>query len=337
MSAFLIPAVFRKVVTLCCIILLLFLFLLCRHEEYHRRTAVLGHCSECQDTGKLKDQLAVYSFPSEILGPRVLNESKIREKTPVNMKLKNRKSRGKIKVTHKKLSINLVVIPFLNYSRGTVEKISRRKQEYRTVMQRNLNHPLVNSIHLLTTDPLETMREFNNFTNQEKMIVAKVKSIAKMRDPFEYISLYLVGKDVIYANADIYLGTGFDRVDPLVMSRQSILYSLTRQVSDKEKCRHSDFCREHKYIGSHDTFLFHLKKPLTEDFLMHLDFPLPSAGMESVLMWAFETELRYCVLNPCRILETFHLHCSELRSRRIRVNRNGKAKRSPFTNRLTCR
>ena len=74
----------------------------------------------------------------------------------------------------------------------TGEDIVKREQEYRNVMQRNLNHPLVNSVHVLTTDPQETMRHFNNFTKQEKMIVTKVKSIAWMRDPFEYISLHLV-------------------------------------------------------------------------------------------------------------------------------------------------
>ena len=56
-----------------------------------------------------------------------------------------------------------------------------------------------------------------------------------MRDPFEYFSLHLVGKDAMYANADIYLGDGFDLVDPEVMSHQNIMYALSRQVSDKVK------------------------------------------------------------------------------------------------------
>ena len=270
------------------------------------------------------DQLAIQLFPSETTGPSIKMTSKELVKN---------------KTAHKRLSIDLVIVPFLKYSEASSEIIIKREQEYRTVMQRNLNHPLVNRLHVLTTDPQETMRCFNNFTNQEKMIVAKVKR-AWMRDPFEYISLHLVGKDAMYANADIYLGDGFDLVDPEVMSNQNIMYSLTRQVSyNKDNCtnKKSDFCRERVYEGSHDTFLFRLRKPLTEDFLENLEYDLGSPGMENVLMWAFETKLNYCILNPCRILETFHLHCSELRSpKKIRVNIGIKSKSSPPTRKLAC-
>ena len=297
------------------IVLLLFLGL---YQEYHRE---IVHCSGCRGTGD--DQLAFYL------------ETTFRESSSEKL--------GKNKTTHKKLSIDLVIVPFLKYGNASRGKLTKREQEYRTVMQRNLNHPLVNRVHVLTTDPQETMRHFNNFTNQEKMIVTKVKSIARMRDPFEYISLHLVGKDAMYANADIYLGDGFDLVDPEVMSHQNIMYALSRQVSDKDRCRQKNFynkdrCRELKYIGSHDAFLFRLKKPLTEDFLEILKFNLPNLGMERVIMWAFHTKLKYCILNPCRILETFHLHCSGLRSHRKQpVNNATNSVKSPFTNKLVCR
>ena len=308
----------RILVLLDSIALLLFLGL---YKEYHREVV---HCSGCSGTSD--DQLAIYL------------ETTVRESPSEDL--------GKNKTTHKKLSIDLVIVPFLKYSKASGVnrgKLTEREQEYRTVMQRNLNHPLVNSVHVLTTDPQETLRHFNNFTNQEKMIVSKVKSIAWMRDPFEYISLHLVGKDAMYANADIYLGDGFDLVDPEVMSHQNIMYSLSRQVSDKDKCRqknlyNKDRCRELKYKGSHDAFLFRLKKPLTEVFLQSLKFSLPSLGMERVIMWAFQTKLKYCILNPCHILETFHLHCSGLRSHRKRpVNNATNSVQSPFTKKLVCK
>ena len=301
-----------------CAVLLLTLLFLWHYAEYQR----VIHCSECRETDKIRDGPSLWNEPSS----------------------KASKELEKDKATHKRLSISLVVILFLKYSKKSgvnSENIVKREQEYRTVMQRNLNHPQVNRVHVLTTDPEETLAHFNNFTNQEKMLVAKVKSIAWLRDPLEYISLHLIGKDVMYANADIYLGDGFDLVDPEVMSHQNIMYSLTRQISKKERCRHktlynTDLCREHKYGGSHDTFLFRLKRPLTEDFLRNFEFTPGSLGMENVLMWAFETKLKYCILNPCRILETFHLHCSELRSPRKWVSSGKKNGRSPFTKKLTC-
>ena len=307
------------------IALLLVLFYLQRYGNY---------CPDCLETD---DQLAVHSYTKVDESNRELSSKKTSLKEPSS------KEPRKSKTTHKKLSIDLVIVPFLKYSKASGvnrEKLIKREQEYRTVMQRNLNHPQVSRLHVLTTDPQETMRHFNNFTNQEKMIVAKVKSIAWTRHPFEYISLHLIGKDAMFANGDIYLGDGFNLVDPEVMSHQDIMYALTRQIAYNERCTpksvyNTDLCREYNYIGSHDTFLFHLKEPLTEDFLENLEFTPGFSGMENVIIWLFKTKLNYCVLNPCRILETFHLHCSGLRTPRKRVDAN-RSGHSPFTNNLTC-
>ena len=106
---------------------------------------------------KLHDQLPLQSSPSKV-------------------KTEDSNTSKELGTVCKKLSINLVtIIPFL-VNNVTSEDIVKREQEYRTAMQRNLNHPLVN-IHVLTTDPQETIRHFNNFTNQEKMIVTKVNII----------------------------------------------------------------------------------------------------------------------------------------------------------------
>ena len=305
-----------KMLPFYCIVLFLTLLCLWRYEDYRR------------NSGEMND----------------LRSYTLETKVDKSNRQPSSKEQGKNKTTHKKLSIDLVIVPFLKYSKAygvSREKLTEREQEYRTVMHRNLNHPLVNRLHVLTTDPQETLRHFNNFTNQEKMIVAKVKSIDWMRHPFEYISLHLIGKDVMFANADIYLGDGFDLVDPEVMSHQNIMYALTRQIAYNEGCKYkslfnTDLCREHKYIGSHDTFLFRLKKPLTEDFLENLEFTPGSLGMENVLIWAFKAKLNYCVLNPCRILQTFHLHCSGLRTPRKWVAGDTKNGQSQFTKKLAC-
>ena len=177
------------------------------------------------------------------------------------------------------LSINMVIIPYLRYINASDEAILEREKEYKTCLQRNLNHDLVSHIHLLTTNAQETLQRFNDLPNQDKLIVSEVKSIDLARDPFEYISQNLVGKDVMFANADNYLGGGWDRVDPLVMSRQKIMYAVTRQVAQEEKCNVPnvksfsgiDMCFDMRYIGSHDALLFRLTEPLTEEFLKELE------------------------------------------------------------------
>ena len=234
------------------------------------------------------------------------------------------------------LSINLVVIPYLHYN-TTDERILEREEEYKTCLKRNLNHDLISRVHVLTTNAQKTLQHFKDLPNQNKLIVSEVKSVDLARDPWEYISQNLVGKDVMFANADIYLGGGFDRVDALLMSRQKIMYPLTRRGAREEKCGMADYCLDKPYIGSHDVFLFRLIEPLPEQFFKELEFGLVSLGMENIVIGLFQNMLKYCTLNPCTILETFHFHCSNLRSNKgRRVNTAGKSGLSGFTKKLVC-
>ncbi len=128
---------------------------------------------------------------------------------------------------------------------------------------------------------------------------------------------------MVFASADVYLGAGFDRVDPVVMDQQKIMYSVSRHLAP-EPCGRKrinkwnrpylfkDMCQEYK--GSHDVFLFRLHQPLPEEFLQKLKFDAVRYGAEARMIWLFKNVLKYCVLNPCTILETFHHHCSGLRT-----------------------
>ena len=246
------------------------------------------------------------------------------------------------------LSIHMVVVPFLDYTNISTENILAREAEYKYVLQKNLDHPLVQCVHVLTTNYTETFKKFQDLTNRHKMLVKEVESVDLTRVPFEYISQNLVGEDAMYANADIYLGEGFELVDPAVMIRQKIMYALTRQVKPEERCgvnrtfTDTDKCLEAPYIGSHDVFLFRLKKSLPDTFLKELEFKLPSLGMENVIVWHFQHKLGYCVLNPCSILESFHYHCSNVRSRdtnspiKVRVDTRNNKGLAPFTTSLNC-
>lgn len=248
------------------------------------------------------------------------------------------------KLNDSALSINMVIVPFLDYD-APEERILWRQREYKYVMRKNLVHPLVQCIHILTTNYTSSVNLFKDLPNQRKLHVVEQSSIETTQIPFQYISDNLVGKDVMFANADIYLGEGFHHIDPQVMDQKKILYSLTRRVSPEERCNldkryitDTDLCTEKSYTGSHDVFLFRLHEPLPESFLKDLNFVLASPGVENVLIWLFKRNLHYCVLNPCTILETFHYHCSNLRNTegKIRVNNHGKSGTSPFTTKLVC-
>ena len=258
-------------------------------------------------------------------------------------------------IKNRSLAIHMVVVPYFSYGKVPEDQILERQEEYRTALQRNLNHKFVSRVHVLTTSAKDTMERFKGLANHSKLVVAEVSSIELMRDLWEYISQNLVGKDAMFANADIYLGDGFELVDPLLMAEQKIVYVLTRQVAESERCpgvstkkngkgreKYVNLCLDQRYIGSHDSFLLHLTEPLPGEALGEMEFLLPSLGMENVLLWIFQTMLKFCTLNPCRTLEIFHFHCSYLHNgyERPRVDRkNGVIWRhavAPFTEKLLC-
>ena len=233
--------------------------------------------------------------------------------------------------------MELVTVHHLHYDTSD-EVLQKREKEYMTVLKRNLNHDLVKSIRVLTTDAKEFMQRIKNLelSNQSKLLTVELKSVNLLRDVFEYISQNLVGIDVMYLHGDIYLGSGFNLVDPAVIRENKTMYALTRQVKKEEACGEKDKCVEIDYIGSHDAFLFHLTEPIPESALKDLEFTNSSWGMENIVIWIFKTKLKYCVLNPCSVLEVFHLHCSNLRNHRVRVNNDKNTGLSPFTKELVC-
>lgn len=241
------------------------------------------------------------------------------------------------------LAIHMVIVPFLGYEaleNATLE----RMEDYKLCLRKNLAHPQVERVHILTTNSADTLARFKEFASNSKVLISEVRSVDKFRDCWDYISQNLIGRDVIYANADIYLGGGFDKVDAVVMDRQRIMYTLSRQVAPEHEVTCGKTSKEYffenlcsKYRGSHDAFLFRLHQPLPEAFLQTFDFDLPSPGMEGRVNWSFANVLQYCVLNPCSILEVFHYHCSDLRVGFYRLRlRKGEHIRVPPSDSLYC-
>ena len=239
------------------------------------------------------------------------------------------------------LKIDLVVVPYFVYN-ASEKRLLEREKEYVTCLQRNLNHDLVSRVHVLTSNAEGTWQIFQKYelSNQTKLLVSELKSIVMVRPFFEYISHNLVDKNVMFISGDIWLGSGFDQVDPIVMRKQKIMYAITRQVThNEERCGQKDLCLEENYIGCHDTFLFYLHEPMPEGALQPLDFKFPAPGIENVLMWVFQKKLGYCLLNPCSILQTFHFHCAAVHNHGSwkRVNNGDKSALAPPTKKLVCK
>ena len=68
---------------------------------------------------------------------------------------------------------------------------------------------------------------------------------------FDYISQNLIGKDLLFARTDIFLGFGFECAGLAVLSGVKLMYALTRLNSEIDKCLDEDFPRPNKCFKLH--------------------------------------------------------------------------------------
>ena len=219
-----------------------------------------------------------------------------------------------------------------------------REKEVLFVLGKNLNHSLVKTVHIIAEDKtmVERYLKSQSLNNWDKIVVHHNGKPCTYRDVFKYISDHLQDKTVMFANEDIYLGEGFERVDPVMMRDSKIMYVPTRHNSPafghcQDKLKQSNCSK--KYIGlqSYDSYLFHLKEPVNDKVLREIDFATNAYGIENRCVWAFKTFMNFCILNPCTVLQTFHIHCSGLHgANRTRVNVGGKSAGGKFTTKLNC-
>jgi hypothetical protein len=218
----------------------------------------------------------------------------------------------------------------LTSQKEVTPKINDRVKEEMYVLKKNLQHPLVTNMHIITANKtLLEKASRKEVVGDHKVSIYDNGRPPTMKEVFQYVSDHLVNKIVVVSNGDIYLGSGFDRLNHSIMTEQRIMYTLTRRHAPESNCTEEDseaLCSL-QYKGSHDTFIFILKEPIPSDVLDELDYQLGCLGSENRLMWAFETKFDYCLLNPCCVLETYHFHCSGVRTSdyQERINTNGKS------------
>ena len=221
----------------------------------------------------------------------------------------------------------------------------KRKAEVYLVVQKNLNHPLVKSFHVLVENKSvaeEAIRK-QALQNADKIVIHENGRPATYKDIFRYISDNFVNKTAMFVCEDVYLGKGYEKINPRTMRDSKIMYALTRH--DSPEWRHCQRAFKQstcdtRYGGSHDAYMVHLKEPIIEAVLKEVDYETFRWRIEGRIIWAFKTLMKFCVLDPCQILELFHLHCSGLHaSAAERSNTDLDGRKSVwlgYSNRLTC-
>ena len=216
-------------------------------------------------------------------------------------------------------------------------KINDRVKEEMYVLRKNLQHPLVTNMHIIAANKTTYKKALKKEeADDKKVIIYDNGRPPTMKEVFQYVSDHLINKIVIVSNGDIYLGSGFDRLNRTAMTEKRIMYALTRHHAPESNCTEGGALCNVPYLGSHDTFVFILNEPIPSDVLDELDYQLGSPGSENRLMWVFKTKLKYCLRNPCSVLKSYHFHCSGVRTSHQRMNTNGKSTICPPSENLTC-
>ena len=225
----------------------------------------------------------------------------------------------------------------LTSQKEATPKINDRVKEVMYVLQKNLQHPLVISMHVIAANKTLLEKALRKEgVGDDKFSIYDNSRPPTMKEVFQYVSDHLMNKIVVVSNGDIYLGSGFDRLNHTTMTEQRIMYALTRHHAPESNCTEGGALCSLPYYGSHDTFVFILKEPIPSDVLDELNYQLGSPGSENRLMWAFQTKLNYCLLNPCFVLKTYHFHCSGVRTSHERINIMGKSATCPPSKLLVC-
>jgi len=201
---------------------------------------------------------------------------------------------------------------YKNETKATNEQIWDRIKEVAEVIQDNLNHEAIGTLHLL----VETESAFSfvntiRFENQSKLFVYRNIRI----DPDNIFNIALrcfPSRNVLYLSQDITLGEGWNRLNLTNFNKQRVAYVLTRHASPR--CITERGTCMKPYRGSNDAYFFYVYK--------YLDvFANNTLTGVTVVGYGFEVHMigwlrnvyELDVVNPCQQLVTYHQHCVPIR------------------------
>ena len=204
-----------------------------------------------------------------------------------------------------------------------IDHLVSRQKEFSSSIIENLNHVNVCSVYLLTTCEKAEAEEYVATLKipppikQRLFIIPTPGDVLTYNVIFKFMTTRLVNKLVMFVNADNILGGGYENVDENYLRENRLLYAITRTEYSCDKGVH---CAA-KYIRSHDGWMFVPTEPFPEEVLRMMEYRTYFFGRETATMWILHHKLKYQLLNPCRYLEVFQHHCSELeRNDRIRID-----------------
>ncbi|XP_066923713.1 uncharacterized protein [Clytia hemisphaerica] len=222
-------------------------------------------------------------------------------------------------------------------------KRAKKQNELEQTLQSNLNHPVINRIHIMYSHkPLFQYLQKLNLTNRHKLITVYFEDTPKISDFLQYIEDKLQNRYVIVNNQDIEIGEEWDAIDLGKFREQRIMYAISRNVkahhmADKNcYASYTANCNPGQPdYGSADLFAFYNEGKVPPAMMKEMSYTQAKYGMENVFMWYAKFEWHYNLFNPCKVLKIYHVDCYHIDKKgRDRQKRNDHVLTVPFTNQL---
>jgi hypothetical protein len=176
-----------------------------------------------------------------------------------------------------------------------------RLEEYIFCLEKNLGNPLIDKIYLINSFlPITTSSKLLQINGHEDLAISSglkiANNISQLAEKGEYTVAIISNADIYFDDTLSFLQPTFK--SPIFLSRyEKTLYFGPLYIGNQ--------CELESFIGSHDVFAFKLPFP---PFLMEaVDFQLGTPGMEARMIYELDM-LGLKVLNPCKSVQTWHVH-----------------------------
>ncbi|KAK6171555.1 hypothetical protein SNE40_019719 [Patella caerulea] len=229
-----------------------------------------------------------------------------------------------------------------SYARFSLQQLEKRLLEYMTSLQLTLIHEHVSTVHFLYDHPpiIKYIQKRIRW-NLAKLSFHRVKDSKITKAAYEFAFSHLSGRLVMITQADVYPDDGFDLIRKNIMVSQQLMYALSRYEDREKHCGRSpqspskQYCSDDGYMGSHDAYIFVPTGKIPPAASNSLSHRSTDYGTDNVIIWTFIKFLNYTVLNPCKVIYTYHFHCIDIRNAdRTRINTAGNTGYAMPTNKL---
>lgn len=189
------------------------------------------------------------------------------------------------------------------------EKNEARIAEYITCMEKNLAHPLIDTIHVLYDFSNDTEENsVLNFLLSKPVTIHYIYGRSTYDQCFELVNLLHPDRRIIISNADIYFNKTLNLLDSYDLRGKFL--ALTRwDIQTDGSLKIFTWPGDQPHSGSQDTWIFRAPIRSFEDKTIaigvpHCDIRLSYQANKSGLI----------VRNPCLSIQCCHLHLSGIRN-----------------------